>query len=83
MFLVSEDEYIAMGKHPEQQARLNAIALRDEMVMRKANKETVDEEGNLETPATTTTMSDEKKLLERKLDFHDEKHLHQAKKVAS
>ena len=33
MYLVSEDEYISMGKHPEQQQRLNAMALQDECNM--------------------------------------------------
>ena len=46
MYLVSEDEYIAMGKHPEQQQRLNAIALQDEHNVHTADKQEVSDEGH-------------------------------------
>jgi hypothetical protein len=76
MYLVSEDEYIMMGKHPEQQARLNAIALQDERKVHVADKLVSPDED------PKTKLDIEKQIFERKLDFHDEKYLHRAPLVA-
>ena len=77
MYLINEDEYLMMGKHPEQQARLNAIALQDERRVHPADKLVkYDEEEK-------SPLDLEKTVLERKLNVYDEKHLHMAPIVNS
>jgi hypothetical protein len=93
MYLVSEDEYVMMGKHPDQQARLNAIALQDERNVHYADKVDDDDNGQLVVATTTKHGEDAcigsdcakdeaNKLIARQLKFHDEKHMHVAKDVA-
>ena len=85
MYLVSEDEYMAMGKHPEQQARLNAIALKDEIKMTN-NVGTQIDNGDYVASSSSNKIGDieeaEKSLSERRQEFYDNKHLHTAEKIS-
>jgi hypothetical protein len=98
MYLVSEHEYMTGSKqqqqHPEQQARLNAIALQDEKNVRYADKLDYDEDdGHLIVAATSQnkqlaaaniegTGDESNKLTARQIKFHDEKYMRVAKDVS-